>query len=64
MYTDLVKNFRDLWRSFNTFLAQKLANKPLTVVGDGKQTRDFTFVTDVVSAIIKVAKSKICQMKF
>ena len=43
---------------FGVFLAQKLANKPLTVVGDGKQTRDFTFVTDVVSAIIKVAKSK------
>ena len=29
---------------FGVFLAQKLAKKPLTVVGDGKQTRDFTFV--------------------
>ena len=40
------------------FLAQKLKNKPLTIVGDGKQKRDFTFVKDVVDAIIKTAKSK------
>jgi len=33
------------------FLAQKLAKKPLTIVGGGEQTRDFTFVSDVVSAI-------------
>ena len=39
------------------FLAQKLAGKPFTVVGDGKQTRDFTFVTDIVQAMISVAKS-------
>lgn len=42
---------------FGVFLAQKLANKPYTVVGDGKQTRDFTFVTDVVDAYIKAAQS-------
>ena len=41
------------------FLAQKLKNKPLTIVGNGSQRRDFTYVTDVVSAIIKSAKSKI-----
>lgn len=35
---------------FGVFLAQKLHNKPLTIVGDGTQTRDFTFVTDVVNA--------------
>ena len=39
------------------FLAQKLAGKPFTVVGDGKQTRDFTFVTDIVQAMISAAKS-------
>lgn len=44
---------------FGVFLAQKLARKPFTVVGDGRQTRDFTFVTDVVSAFIKAAQSKI-----
>jgi len=37
---------------FGVFLAQKLAGEPFTVVGDGTQTRDFTFVTDVVDAII------------
>jgi len=42
---------------FGVFLAQKLNNKPFTVVGDGKQTRDFTFVTDVVNAFYLVAKS-------
>ncbi len=42
------------------FLAQKLSNKPLTIVGDGNQTRDFTFVSDVVDAFIKtlVIKNK------
>lgn len=35
---------------FGVFLAQKLNNKPFTVVGDGNQTRDFTYVTDVAQA--------------
>ena len=39
------------------FLAQKLAGESFTVVGDGKQTRDFTFVTDIVQAMISAAKS-------
>jgi UDP-glucose 4-epimerase len=40
---------------FGVFLAQLLAGQPLTVVGDGTQTRDFTFVSDAVSAILAVA---------
>ena len=44
---------------FGVFLAQKLAGKPLTIVGDGNQTRDFTFVTDVVNAFVTAAASKI-----
>lgn len=44
---------------FGVFLAQKVAGKPFTVVGDGTQTRDFTFVTDVVDAFIKAAASDI-----
>jgi len=43
---------------FGIFLAQKLANKPLTVVGNGNQTRDFIHVSDLVKAIIKAALSK------
>ena len=42
---------------FGVFLAQKIKDKPYTVVGDGKQTRDFTFVTDVAEAFIKAAQS-------
>ena len=42
---------------FGVFLAQKLHNKPFTVVGDGNQTRDFTFVTDAVNALIVAAQS-------
>jgi UDP-glucose 4-epimerase len=41
------------------FLAQKLAGKPFTVVGEGTQTRDFTFVTDVVNALVLTAESEI-----
>jgi UDP-glucose 4-epimerase len=44
---------------FGVFLAQKLAGKPLTVVGDGSQTRDFTFVTDVVRAFYMAAESEL-----
>jgi UDP-glucose 4-epimerase len=42
---------------FGVFLAQLLAGEPLTIVGDGEQTRDFTFVSDVVDALIRVAES-------
>jgi UDP-glucose 4-epimerase len=42
---------------FGVFLAQKLANQPFTVVGDGTQTRDFTFVTDVADAFVIAASS-------
>lgn len=44
---------------FGVFLAQKLADKPFTVVGDGKQTRDFTFVTDAVDAFVTAAQSDV-----
>lgn len=42
---------------FGVFLAQKLQQQPYTVIGDGTQTRDFTFVTDVVDAFVKAAES-------
>ena len=44
---------------FGVFLAQLLNNKPLTIVGDGEQTRDFTYVTDVVDACFLAAKSDV-----
>jgi UDP-glucose 4-epimerase len=42
---------------FGVFLAQKLANRPFTVVGDGSQTRDFTYVTDVAQAVLSAVES-------
>ncbi|MFC1988631.1 SDR family oxidoreductase [Chloroflexota bacterium] len=44
---------------FGVFLAQKLAGKPFTVVGDGTQSRDYNFVTDVVDAYVKAAESQV-----
>ncbi|TLY39856.1 MAG: NAD-dependent epimerase/dehydratase family protein [Nitrospirae bacterium] len=42
---------------FGVFLRQKLAGKPFTVVGDGTQTRDFLYVTDVVAAFRAAAET-------
>jgi UDP-glucose 4-epimerase len=42
---------------FGVFLAQKLKGKPFTVVGDGTQTRDFVFVTDLARAFLAAAES-------
>ncbi len=42
----------------SNFLFQKKNNKPLTIVGDGKQTRDFIHVDDLANAFLKILKSK------
>jgi UDP-glucose 4-epimerase len=42
---------------FGVFLAQMLAGKPLTIVGDGGQERDFTYVSDAVDALLAAARS-------
>jgi UDP-glucose 4-epimerase len=44
---------------FGVFLAQKLKGKPLTVVGDGSQRRDFLYVTDVARAFYLAATSQV-----
>jgi UDP-glucose 4-epimerase len=44
---------------FGVFLAQKLHGQPFTVVGDGRQTRDFTYVGDVARAFIRAAESSV-----
>ncbi|MCE5181914.1 MAG: SDR family oxidoreductase [Betaproteobacteria bacterium] len=44
---------------FGVFLAQKLNGRPFTVVGDGAQTRDFTYVTDVAAAFLCAAESNV-----
>ena len=44
---------------FGNFLTQKATKKPLTIVGNGHQTRDFIHVEDLTNAFIKVAKSNL-----
>jgi len=46
------------------FYKQKLKNKPLTVVGDGLQSRDFIYVSDVVDVLIHVAQSGLSNQIF
>ena len=53
-----IKNHWCLWSCFWSFFSSKLANKPLTIVGNGKQTRDFIHVSDLVNAVLKSAYSK------
>lgn len=43
---------------FGVFFKQKLAGKPFTVVGDGTQTRDFIYVTDIAHAFLAAAQSQ------
>ena len=43
---------------FGVFLRQKLAAKPYTVVGDGTQSRDFVYVTDVARAFLAAAETE------
>jgi UDP-glucose 4-epimerase len=43
---------------FGVFLKQKLAGKPFTVVGDGTQTRDFLYATDVAEAFLSAAETE------
>ena len=43
---------------FGVFLRQKIAGKPYTVVGDGKQSRDFLYVTDVARAFLAAAETE------
>ena len=43
---------------FGVFFKQKIKEQPLTIVGNGKQSRDFVYVTDVAKAFYSAAKSK------
>lgn len=42
---------------FGVFLRQKISGKPFTVVGDGTQTRDFLYVSDVAKAFLAAAET-------
>jgi dTDP-glucose 4,6-dehydratase len=44
-------------RAIPTFIRQALANEPLTVFGDGSQTRSFCYVDDLIRGLISLAES-------
>jgi dTDP-glucose 4,6-dehydratase len=44
-------------RAIPTFLRQALQDRPITVFGDGSQTRSFTYVDDLIRGIIRLAES-------
>jgi dTDP-glucose 4,6-dehydratase len=44
-------------RAIPTFLRQALADKPLTVFGDGSQTRSFCYVEDLIRGMIALSES-------
>jgi UDP-glucose 4-epimerase len=44
---------------FGVFLKQKLAGKPFTLVGDGTQSRDFLYATDVADAFLRAAETEL-----
>ena len=44
-------------RAIPTFLRQALQDRPITVFGDGSQTRSFCYVSDLVAGIILLAES-------
>ncbi|MSR46572.1 MAG: SDR family oxidoreductase [Planctomycetes bacterium] len=45
-------------RALPTFMTQALQGQDITVYGDGSQTRSFTFVTDLIDGIYRLARSK------
>jgi dTDP-glucose 4,6-dehydratase len=45
-------------RAIPTFLRQALAGKPVTVFGDGSQTRSFCYVDDLIRGLVLLAESK------
>jgi dTDP-glucose 4,6-dehydratase len=44
-------------RAIPTFIRQALANEPLTVFGDGSQTRSFCYVDDLIRGLVTLARS-------
>jgi dTDP-glucose 4,6-dehydratase len=48
-------------RAIPTFLRQALQDKPITVFGDGSQTRSFCYVDDLIEGIIRLAESGVHQ---
>jgi len=50
---------KDDGRVVPNFITQVLENKPITIYGDGKQTRSFCYVSDLIEGIYKLMMSNI-----
>jgi dTDP-glucose 4,6-dehydratase len=48
-------------RAIPTFLRQALTDRPITVFGDGAQTRSFCYVSDEIDGLIRLAESGVHQ---
>jgi dTDP-glucose 4,6-dehydratase len=46
-------------RAIPTFLRQALSEKPVTVFGDGSQTRSFCYVDDLIRGLVSLAESDV-----
>ncbi|MGI9081043.1 MAG: UDP-glucuronic acid decarboxylase family protein [Thermoleophilaceae bacterium] len=46
-------------RAIPTFLSQALTDRPLTVFGDGSQTRSFCYVDDLIRGLVSLAESDV-----
>ncbi|UCC91838.1 MAG: GDP-mannose 4,6-dehydratase, partial [Candidatus Aenigmatarchaeota archaeon] len=44
-------------RAVPNFVTQALKNEPITVYGDGKQTRSFCYISDMVEGLIRLMES-------
>jgi dTDP-glucose 4,6-dehydratase len=44
-------------RAIPTFIRQALADKPITIFGEGEQTRSFCFVSDLIEGVLRLIRS-------
>ena len=52
---------QDDGRVVSNFIVQALCNKPLTIYGEGDQTRSFCYVEDLIDGFIKLMNSNYCK---
>ncbi len=52
---------KDDGRVVSNFIVQALKNEPITIYGDGKQTRSFCYVSDMVEGLYKLMESNFQQ---
>lgn len=41
-------------RVVSNFVAQAISNEPITVYGNGQQTRSFQYISDLIAGLVKV----------